>query len=414
MHRTGRCAAASSIKEVFVPYYRWKGVDLSSTIQKGVLFAHSQQHLDELLLKRQMALLACSPVRQWFSRSIRMSDTVRFFRQLTVLVDAGVLLPDALSIVCNQLDHPQFQEIVHVLSSQVHEGVSLSDACERYPHVFSPIIIQLIRAGEESGELAQALQAITTHLTDTRDFYMRLRAALALPGITLLFFFVIATVIFVVIMPHLSDVFSSMGQQLPPLTKRLLAISNFVRSFYMLVAVLLGAFFIALIWKITRRARMRRIMDRFLLRVPLFGSLLQQRFLGYTMQSLAVLLRGGMPLVQAIDVVHGSLSNQVFRDQLKCIEEDVASGNALSSALLRHPSGVFSQDVIAMVEVGEESGRLSMLLAKVGQSYHDRVAQRLSWLTILLQPAIMIFMGILVGLLIFAVYGPIFTLSGAF
>ncbi len=397
-----------------MPYYRWRGVDITGQTKKGVLFARCPEHLDALLIKRQVALIKSKEKRQWIPKSIRLKDKVHFFRQLSVLIDSGILVPDALAIVGDQLAHPQFQEIVHLVAIQVQEGETLSSALEQYPNVFNQITIQLIRAGEESGRMAQAFDAISGHIAATQDFYTRLRSMLLLPTITFMFFLAIVTIIFVVIMPRFIDIFASMQQEIPPLTKHLLAVSEFMRSPWMGVIIALFSLAMISLWRVTRWGKGRRMLDWFLIHLPIIGPILQQRFLAYTMQALAVLLDGGMPLVQALMVVRESIDNQIFRDQLLYLEADVSSGSSLSDAMMRHQAEIFTQDVIAMVEVGQESGRLATLLLKVGNAYYDRVSQQLSWLTVLLQPIIMILLGLLVAVLIFAVYGPIFTMSSAF
>ncbi len=397
-----------------MPYYRWRGVELTGKMKKGVLFARSQEHLDELLIKREIALLSCKPKRQWIKRSITLSDRVKVFNQFATLIGAGILIPDALDIVANQVDHSGLQEVMHQVTKQVAEGESLSSALCAHPHIANQIMIQLIKAGEESGQLAQTLDALCNHLTATQDFYRRLRSALLLPAITLLFFFTILVIIFVVIMPRFIDVFASTGKDIPPLTRNLLNISDFMRSPAMGLSLAIGALVGVIMWRLTRRGTGRRVLDMTLVKLPLVGLLLQQRFLAYAMQALSVLLAGGMPLLEALKVVSSSIQNLVFKEQLEGLELDIETGSSLSDAMARHKDGVFSQDVVAMMEVAEASGRLPLLLDRVAQTYYNRVAQRLSWLTLMIQPVVMIILGLLVALLIFAVYGPIFTMSNAF
>ncbi len=397
-----------------MPYYRWRGVTITGKTKKGILFARNAEHLDELLLTREIALLSHKAMRQWIPKPIRLKHKAHFFRQLSVLIESGVLMPDALLIVGDQLDHPQLQEIIHEIAVQVHEGVALSTALEQFPLVFNQITTQLIRAGEESGNMAHALNAICGHIDAMQDFYTRLRSVLLLPTITLVFFLAIVTIIFVVVMPRFIDIFASMQQAVPPLTRHLLAVSEFMRSIWMGIIVAIVGCAVLLFWRITRSGRGRRVLDWMLIRMPIVGPLLQQRFLAYTMQAIGVLLQGGMPLVSALEVVRGSVENQVFKSQLLFLEVEVSSGSELSDAMIRQPDGIFTQDVIAMVQVGQESGRLAPLLLRVGSTYYELVSQRLAWLTMLLQPAVMILLGLLVAVLIFAVYGPIFTMSSAF
>ena len=286
-----------------MPYYRWYGVDIVGDAKKGVLFARGAEHLDRLLLRREIALLSHTPQRQWIRKPIRMKHKLQFFRQLAVLIDSGVLLPDALAIVGDQLNHPPFQELVHAIAVQVQEGVSFSFALESSPQIFDQITIQLIRAGEESGNVTGGLDAITGHIAATQDFYSRLRSALFLPAITLIFFLAVVLIIFVLIMPRFIDIFASMKQEIPPLTKRLLSISTFMRSPLMGILVAVGGILSIIGWRTTRTGGGRRLLDRLLCGLPLVGPIIKQRFVGYTMQALSVLLQGGMPLVQALGVV---------------------------------------------------------------------------------------------------------------
>jgi type IV pilus assembly protein PilC len=366
-----------------------------------------------MLMTREIALLAKKSQRQWIKKPIRMLDKLQFFRQLSVLIDSGVLLPDALGIVGDQLNHPPFQECVHAIAVQVQEGVPFNAALEQYPQIFDQITIPLIRAGEESGRMIEALDAISRYSAATQDFYSRLRAALLLPAITLAFFLAILLIIFMLIMPRFIDIFSSMKQEIPPLTKRLLAISTFMRTPWMGIIVALGGLLGVITWRLTRIGRGRRLLDFLLCNLPLVGPIMQQRFIGYSMQALSVLLQGGMPLFQALGVVRASVQNTLFQEQLQALENQVAAGSSLSDAMIRQGE-IGAPDLIAMIKVGQESGRLSMLLARVGHTYYERVSHQLSRLTMLLQPAVMIILGFLVALLIFAIYGPIFTMSSGF
>lgn len=397
-----------------MPYYRWRGIELTGTVKKGILFARSAEHLDQLLIKREVALLSYRPVKQWIKKPIKLADRVKAFSQLATLIDAGVLIPDALDIVANQIDHTGMQEIMHQIAKQVAEGTPLSSVLALYPSVANQIIIQLVKAGEESGQLAQTLDALCKHLNAMQDFYRRMRSALLLPAITLIFFFGILILIFIVIMPRFIEVFASMGKDIPPLTYYFLQVSDFMRSPFMGLLIAIIALIIVVVWRITRSGKGRIVLDSILLKIPFIGNLLQQRFLAYSMQALSVLLAGGMPLFDALNVISASVQNHLFKNQIKRLAMDIEAGSSLSDAMARHNDGIFGQDVVAMMEVAEASGRLPLLLDRVAQVYYTRVTDRLAWLTLLLQPTIMIILGLLVALLIFAVYGPIFTMSSAF
>ncbi len=380
-------------------------------VKKGKLFAHSVEHLDHLLIKREIALLACRPVKQWLQRPIQLADRIKVFSQLATLVDAGVLIPDALAIIAHQIDHVGLQEIMHHIAQQVIEGVALSNALRLYPSVANQIIIQLIKAGEESGQLPHTLNALCTYLLGMQDFYRRMRTALLLPAMTILFFVGVVLFIFIVIIPRFMDIFVSLGKDIPPITSFFLSMSHGIRSPWMgLVGALIGLISL-IMWRHTRSGNGRKALDTFLYKMPFIGTFLQQRFLAYSMQALAILLAGGMPLYDALKVIAASVENHRFKEHIEGLVLDIAEGSSLSDAMARHKDDIFSQSIVAMVEVAEASGRLPLLLERVAQVYYTQISDRLAVLTLLLQPAIMIILGLLVAFLIFAAYGPLLTLS---
>src|SRR3989304_7842161 len=256
-----------------MPYYSWRGVDLTATIKKGRLFARSYDHLDQLLLKRQIALLDGKVVRQLIPQPIRLAHTAQFFNRFSVLINAGVLVPDALSIVGDQLSNPQLQEIVHESARQVTEGIALSAAMKEYPLLFNNLMVQLVNAGEESGRLPQALRGICDYIENTQQFQRQVRAALMAPLITIIFFITITSLIFTVIMPRFVDIFASMNQEVPPLTKKLLAISAFTTSGAMGIVVLSTALFIFIVYRLSKKGRGKQFKDSLLLHIPLVNRI---------------------------------------------------------------------------------------------------------------------------------------------
>ncbi len=397
-----------------MPYYYWRGVALTGNYKKGRLFARSQEHLDQLLLKRHIALIKCKKLKQLFAKPIRLSHIAQFINRLSVLITAGVFLPDALSIVGDQIDHPQLQEIINSIGEQVQSGESFASALKQYPKQFNYLMVQTISAGEESGNLPVALEGLCEHINGMQEFYRKVRNALMTPLITVIFFLMITTLIFTVIMPRFVDIFASMQQEIPISTQRLLAVSAFMTSYGMLllVSVLLIIFFI--LNRVTKFGLGQRIKNKTIMRIPIINSISQERFICSIFQSLSLLIDGGMPVVQALATVRNATNHHLFYQQLSYLENDLSAGSSLSDAMARHPDGIFSQNSIAMVQVGEESGKLGSLLKQIACDYQETVFQKLTRISFLLQPAIMLLLGLMVGLLIFAVYAPIFSLSNAF
>ncbi|HEB41466.1 MAG TPA: type II secretion system F family protein [Candidatus Dependentiae bacterium] len=395
-----------------MPYFKWRGVDITGTFRYGKLSARSPKHLDRLLFKRGIALLTSSPAYLfWFSRTIRLPLKIAWLRQLTVLIQSGVLLPDALTIVADQLNHPVLQDVVHVIAKSVRSGVPLHGAMQQQKGIVDPIVIQLIQVGQESGKLADALDAAVVYLEMEHDFYTKLRSALLMPLLAGLFLFGVTLIIFGVIVPRFVDIFASLGQDIPPLTQLMLRISLFVRSWRLLLCIGIIVLSCWLVKRYFKTPTGKGVHDRLLLRLPFIGTIIQQQLLAYTLQSLALLESSGIDIVLALRIVAHSIDNVVLKEQLDYLSYEVSSGKSLSEAMHSSAHSLFTDEVIAMVHIGQESGNISVLLERAAHVYREKVSRQLYLFSILLQPFLIIMLGVFVTILIFAVYVPMMDLA---
>lgn len=397
-----------------MPYYRWQGVDILGGYKKGKMYARSLERLDAQLFVREIALIKCQPVswRRRF-RPISHDLKIELFKQLATLIDGGVALPQALLIVAEQLHHPGMQEIIHELADGVDQGNSFSVALFTYAHFFDPITIQLAKAGEESSSLAEAMEQIADRLEMRQEFSRAVRAAIMLPALTLGFFVLITFFLFTFVVPQFAEIFASMNQELPRSTQVMLAISNFMRSWYALIlagAIALGGYALYL-FSVSPRGK--GIKDRFIFHVPIMGAIARTRFIAYFLASLALLLERGLQLVPALHTVAQSMDNEVLKAYVHAIECSVSNGRSLSVALQDVSPYWFPLELNALVHVGENSGTLELLLKKASIRYRDQVKRQLARISSIIQPLLMIILGLLVLLLIFAIYLPIIHLSHA-
>ncbi len=234
-----------------------------------------------------------------------------------------------------------------------------------------------------------------------------------MPVVTFLFFCAIVSGMFVFILPRFEHIFASMKVPIPPLTRTLLSISAFMRSGSMLILLAIGVFIIFSLWLFKRTTQGKNMLDAFWLKVPFAGGLLCSRFTAYFFHSVGMLLEGGMPLVPALSVVRQSIGNVVFAQHIAQVQKRVDAGESLSDALAESDEGLFSPEAIAMVLVGQESSSLPMVLKRVAAAQREQIRSRLTAATALVQPLLMVLLGLLVALLIFAIYTPIFNLSYA-
>lgn len=391
-----------------MPYFMWRGVDIKGRMQKGKLFARSEKELDSLLLTREIALLRHKIAHTRFARSITQEIKIHFFRQLASLMRAGLLVHDALLVLSPQISNPRFQHIIATIADHVMQGKQLSEQLKQYPTLFDTVTIEMIQVGQESGTLAVSADIVADHLQSKHQLNKQLRAGALMPGITFLFFFMVLFVIFVAVIPIFADLFASTGKHLPKMTQVMLSISSFLRSIYALVAIGIAiVFFLGIKWFAHHN---KKIVDGFILQLPFFGRLTRKKSLVYFTQSLSLLLKGGMQLVPALAVAQKTVNNSILRDSLVQIEHDVTAGSSLSDACARQQEW-FGQETVAMVSVGQESGQLGEMLHKVAFLHEERVKEALLFVTKVIQPLLMVFLGLLVTALLFSVYVPIFTLS---
>lgn len=393
-----------------MPYFKWHGIDLSGTMRHGKLFARSQQELDLLLLRRDIALLRSSSVSEWFQRPIYLSHKIHFFKQLSVLIRSGVLLPDALDILVTQMNHVRFQTIIQEITQKVHNGVSLSQALQHY-QVFDDLMIQIVHVGQETGSLASALAVLSVYLEGTYEFYKKMRMSLLIPLITIVFFVIVALAIFLIIIPTFAGIFESLNKDLPALTKVMLRISYCMRQKYVIVTGIGILSIVIVVWRRVRQKYSSRTLDGMLLSIPFLRKIIYAQATMHFLQALALLLAGGMQLVPSLRIARQVVHNRILQEDIECLESEVEAGAALNQAMIQRSELLFPPDLVSIVHVGEESGTLITMLEGAALTYRDKVQNLLTLLTTLSQPILMLFLGVLVGLLIFAVYLPILELS---
>lgn len=394
-----------------MPYFKWTGIDLSGKMRHGKRYAQSYKELDASLFKRDIALLSyrlAQPI--WFSR-MQIASQLQFFTQLATLLRAGILLPQALTILADQAADSQLQYIIHAIAEDVQTGVHINVACAKHPRAFSYLMIRIIEVGNNAGNLPEALDLLAHHLTIAYTFQKKVRSAAMLPALTFVFFCIVALFLFVIIVPQFNDLFTQAKQQLPPLTRSIIAISQVVRSWMMVGvgAALAMVYFVFKYWRSTTRGMV--ICDATMVRIPYLRTIIVQRELANFLSSLAMLLKSGMQMLPALHIAENTIRNSLLRGEITQLNKDVQAGCSLSHAMENHESRLFHQDLVALVRVGEESGSLSTVLLTAADMARSTVEQALTTITSLLQPFLVILLGVLIAALIFAIYMPIFNLA---
>ncbi len=393
-----------------MPYFERHGIDLSGTLHSGTSFARSQEDLEQQLLEQGIGLMQARRPRRLTYKPLSQNRKIEFFKECAELIAAGVPLPKALRILADQARHAQFQEILSDVTHDVHEGASLSEALCSYPQVFNELMISMVQAGQESGSLADALHKLADYLESTFGLRKKIRSAILLPLITFVVFVAITLVIFVVIMPSFAHILQSTGKPLSLTVQRLFAVSNFLQTSKALWTA--GALVISGIATkaFLKTALGKPIADWLMLHVPFIGSILKDRSVTYYLQTVSVLLNGGVHLVPALQVATQTVTNSILNKQYQAVFTAVQEGHALSEAMSSYKN-LFGRDMIALVRVGEEAGNLGRMLGRAADVLHTKVLRNIRIIATVVQPVLLLILGLLITVLIFVVYVPIFNLS---
>ncbi len=395
-----------------MPYFRWKGIDLQGTERAGRSCAASLEDLDTQLMHQNVALLNSKQLSsRLFERPVSMDVKIQFFKSLATLLEAGVMLPEALALVAEQVRHIEFHEALYAIKRQVETGITLSDAMAKHRHIFNPLMIEMVGIGYETGGLAVSLERLVSYLETMQDFRKKIRMALTMPLITFLFFVVIAIVLVICVVPQFESFFASLKQPLPTSTRIVLQVSAFIRSYGIPLLGLIGISIGTCVCLYRVNMQARYCFDRLMLAIPFFGPLMLTRMCAQISQALALLLEGGITVVHALSIITSLVDNMVLRDVLIRVKHDVEAGMQVSDALTRQGNSYLGSDAIALIRVGETSATLGPMFAAAARRYQESVTYTLQWLLNLMQPLVVVLLGILITGLIMAIYLPIMTIS---
>lgn len=394
-----------------MPYFKWKGIDWYGCMHFGTEFARSESDLERLLLKKEIGLVATELVPYVsFFYPISLAVKVQFFKELAILIESGILLHISLDIIEKQISHSNFKKVIQEIKLEVSEGISFADTLEKYPFIFEALIVQMVRSGEESDRLAESLLLLSDYLEKYETFIRKFRAILLLPIITFTLFFIIAFIIFIFIIPSFSSIFKSAGQEISSLTQKLLNISDFLNGIGGLTLSLSLFFCFIMFYNFLKTKIGKTIFDNFIIKLPFIGQIIKFNNLVYFLQSISLLLRSGVQLVKALELSGKSVRNEYLKSEFLNIAKLVNKGSLLSDAMSMRSNKLFLPDLVAITKVGEETGNLGLMLNKASVFYSEKINRLLSYFLSIIQPILMIILGLLIAALIFAVYLPIFNL----
>ena len=346
-----------------------------------------------------------------FFERIKRKEIFVFFRQLAILVEADVPLVQSLRALGQQVDNLVFEEILFNIANDIDGGMSLSKAMSKYPKVFSNFCVNLIKTGEVSGSLQESLVYLANYLEKEYYLISRVRGAMIYPAFIFSTFIIVGILVLVMVIPPLTAILTESGQDLPIPTKITIAVSNFTKSFgwiVLLILLIVGGF----LWRYIVTSKGRFFWDRFILKIPIFGKILQKTYLARLADTLYALTKGGVPIMQSLIISGDVVGNIVFKKILIKAKDGVKSGKSISSELEKHEE--FPPLFCQMIKTGEKTGKLNMVLEKLSDFYNKEVENIVNNLSQLIEPILIVILGIGVAILVFAVFMPIYNLAGAF
>ena len=392
--------------------FLWEGTDKNGNKIKGKILAN-----DEATVRADLRRKGVVPTRIRKQRKglfsgrskITTADIAIFSRQLATMLGAGIPLVQAFEIVGNGHENAAMQKLILAVKADVEGGSALAEALAKHPLYFDDLFVNLVEAGEQAGALETLLDKIATYKEKTEAIKKKIKKALTYPAAVLVVAFVVTTILLIFVIPSFEDLFKGFGADLPTFTRMVIDLSAFVRSQGVILVGMIGAAIAAFIYFKKRSRTFRHFLDRMMLKIPVIGPIMQKASIARYARTLSTMFAAGVPLVEAMESVAGATGNIVYEEAVLAMRDEVATGQRLQQAMEK--TGLFPNMVIQMIAVGEESGSLDDMSAKVADFYEEDVDNAVDNLSSLLEPMIMAILGVLVGGLVVAMYLPIFKLG---
>lgn len=399
-------AVSKSVKD-FV--FEWEGKDRSGRQVRGETRAAGQNQVLAALRRQGIVPGKVKKRRMSSGKRIKPKDIAIFTRQLATMMKAGVPLLQSFDIVGRGNPNPSVSKLLNDIRSDVETGTSLSAAFRKHPLYFDSLYCNLVEAGEAAGILEELLDRLAVYMEKTEALKSKIKSALMYPISVIVVAFVVVAVIMIFVIPSFKEVFSSFGADLPAPTLFVIAISEFFTAYWWLIFGGLGGgiYFFMQAWR--RNEKVQRVMDRILLKMPIFGTLVEKSVIARWTRTLATMFAAGVPLVEALDSVGGASGNSVYAIATEKIQQEVSTGTSLTNAMTN--ANLFPSMVLQMCAIGEESGSIDHMLGKAADFYEAEVDDMVAGISSLMEPIIIVVLGTVIGGIVVSMYLPIFKLG---
>ena len=399
--------------------FKWKGLE-KNNFAEGEIEAEEKDDAIYLLKEQGVTITTIEPIgkppkkkkapRKSSSAKISDKELLLFTKKLATMMKAGLAIVPALEMLKVQNENPSFAPIIDELLLQINAGVPLSQCLEKHPNLFDNVYVNLIKAGEASGNLDTFLDRITYALEKSIKIKKAIKSAMMYPIILLVVAFTVVGVMMVFVVPVFVEIFADAGIELPPATKIVMAASDFLRSWaapIFFVSVYLGFKFLKKVLQSNEALMMK--FDKYLMKAPVLGKLVSDSIMARMAMVLATLIAGGVNLVEALEIVKNSISNSKIQFSLEKVKREIFSGRPFSKSL--RETSDFPETMCGFIEVGEETGKLNEMLGTVAVYYEEEFDDSVDAFSQLLEPIMIVFLGVVIGFILVAMYTPIFQMG---
>lgn len=403
-----------------MPAYAYKAKTSAGLVMQGVIDADEQKGAVDKLRSQKLVVLEIAEktvgpldkIKALISASqkgkVTSKDLVLFSRQLSTLVSAGVPIVQSLGILETQAENPAFKEVLAAVKSDIEAGLSISDALKKHPEAFPDLYTSMVKAGELGGILDTILERLTVYMESSEALKAKVKSAMMYPAIVLSICAIVTCFLMVFVIPTFKNIFASFGAELPMPTQILINISDGMKHYwYLLVATPYGCYQGFLAFYKTPKGQ--KLVDGYTLRAPIFGIILKKVAVARFTRTLGTLIKSGVPIMQALETVAQTAGNVVIAEAVLATRESIREGGHLSDPLKK--SGIFPNMVTSMISVGEETGALDVMLSKIADFYDQEVDTAVKGLTSLIEPIVIVVMGLVIGTIVIAMFMPMFGLG---
>jgi len=400
-----------------MPIYQWTGKNKKGKTQKGEMEVSNEDAVKARLSNQKITLIKVKVKPKdifenvaFLQPKVKQSDIILFCRQFSTMIDAGLPIIQCLDILQSQQENKTFKVMLKKIKEMVESGSTLAEALKKYPDYYDDLFVNMIAAGEAGGILDTILQRLSAYMEKAAKLKSKVKGAMVYPVVTLIIAFAVLIVILVFVIPVFQDMFKDFGGELPAPTQIVVNMSEFVKSkiLYLIGAIIL---FVIAYKRFSKTEKGRIILDDLILRLPVFGVLLRKVAVAKFTRTMGTMLSSGVAILEALDIVAKTAGNKTIEKAVYDVRSGISEGRTMADPLLE--SGVFPSMVCQMISVGESTGALDAMLGKIADFYDEEVDQAVENLTALIEPFMLVFLGVTIGGLVIAMYLPIFKMAGA-